>query len=219
MTLFCKGADADKAKWEGARYGAYKPLSKVHINGNTFSTSFEDAASIFQANAALPITHFPSHLKSLASLFENVYLDVPASSIPRGYRSRPKSIYKYLNNSIPARSDYDALVEALNANKRKPLAPEIGKLRAIKSTFEQRIMRSAADISGMAHAKVGIFRWLLVGELTLVQTMRFTRPGLSEAALAAHFEYLCSLSGSKQLAYVPVVASGCVFESVYHKAY
>lgn len=122
---------------------------------NNFSTSFDDAASIFQANAALPITHFPSHLKSLTSLFANVYLDVPASATPRGSRSRPKSIYKYLSSAIPARSDYDALVEALNANKRKPLAPEVGKLRAIKSTFEQSVMRSAADISGMAHAKVG----------------------------------------------------------------
>ena len=42
--------------------------------------------------------------------------------------------------------------------------------------------------------------------------MRFTRPGLSEAAIAAHFEYLCSLSGSQRLAYVPVVASGYVFK-------
>lgn len=49
--------------------------------------------------------------------------------------------------------------------------------------------------------------------------MRFTRPGLSEAALAAHFEYLCSLSGSKQLAYVPVVASGYVFELADLEAY
>ena len=219
MTLFCRGADADKAKWDGARYGTYNLMSRVHTDGSISSTSFDDAASIFRANTALPITHFPSHLKSLTSLFENIYLDVPPSAIPRCSRSRPKSIYKYLNNTTSARSDYNALVEALNANKRKPLAPEVGKLRAIKSTFEQSVMKSAADISGMAHAKVRNSRWLLVGELTLLQTMRFTRPGLSEAALAAHFEYLCSLSGSKQPAYVPVVASGCVFESVHHKVY
>jgi hypothetical protein len=40
--------------------------------------------------------------------------------------------------------------------------------------------------------------------------MRFARPGTSEAALAAHFEYLCALSGAQRLAYVPVVASGYV---------
>ena len=38
--------------------------------------------------------------------------------------------------------------------------------------------------------------------------MRFTRPGISESAIAAHFEYLCCLAGSQRLAYVPVVASG-----------
>lgn len=40
--------------------------------------------------------------------------------------------------------------------------------------------------------------------------MRFTRPGLSEHALAAQFEYLCAMSGSQRPAYVPVVASGSV---------
>jgi len=44
--------------------------------------------------------------------------------------------------------------------------------------------------------------------------MRFARPGISEAALAAHFEYLCALSGAQRLAYVPVVASGYVFVTV-----
>jgi len=37
--------------------------------------------------------------------------------------------------------------------------------------------------------------------------MRFTRPGISEATLAAHFEYLCAKSGAQRLAYVPVVTS------------
>ncbi len=40
--------------------------------------------------------------------------------------------------------------------------------------------------------------------------MRFTHPGMSEAALCAHFEYLCCLDGAQRLAYVPVVASGYV---------
>ncbi|KAI6035635.1 peptidase M24 [Pisolithus orientalis] len=75
---------------------------------------------------------------------------------------------------------------------RQPLAPLIAKLRSIKSKREQQVMRAAADISGHAFAK----------------TMRFTQPGTSESAIAAHFEYLCSLSGSQRLAYVPVVASG-----------
>jgi len=41
-----------------------------------------------------------------------------------------------------------------------------------------------------------------------MQTMRFTEPGVSEAAVAAHFEYLCAINGSERPAYVPVIASG-----------
>ena len=40
--------------------------------------------------------------------------------------------------------------------------------------------------------------------------MRFTEPGKSEHAVAAHFEYLCAREGSQRPAYVPVVASGYV---------
>lgn len=45
--------------------------------------------------------------------------------------------------------------------------------------------------------------------------MRFTRPGISEAALAAHFEYLCTMSGAQRMAYVPVVASGYVIHDIF----
>lgn len=45
--------------------------------------------------------------------------------------------------------------------------------------------------------------------------MRFAQPGMSEHALAAHFEYLCGLSGSQRPAYVPVVASGSVLACHY----
>lgn len=38
--------------------------------------------------------------------------------------------------------------------------------------------------------------------------MRFARPGMSESALVAHFEYICAMGGADRLAYVPVCASG-----------
>ncbi|KAG5639346.1 hypothetical protein H0H81_004067 [Sphagnurus paluster] len=125
--------------------------------------------------------------------YNHVYVDVPPTHTRRGPRATSKSVLKYLAPPSEARSDYDVIVDSLTT-KRKPLAPEVARLRAIKSAAEQRVMRTAADISGRAHAK----------------TMRFTRPGVSEAALAAHFEYLCILSGAQRLAYVPVVASGSV---------
>jgi len=106
-------------------------------------------------------------------------------------RGRPKSFLKYLS-STTSRSEQDGILDVLPNSKKLNLRPELAKLRSIKSEAEIRAMRNSADVSGRAHAK----------------TMRFTDPGLSESALAAHFEYICALSGSQRLAYVPVVASG-----------
>ncbi|RDB15460.1 Intermediate cleaving peptidase 55 [Hypsizygus marmoreus] len=174
MTIFCSGKDSAKEKWEGAK------------------TSLQDAATIFRADDARPIDNFSSHLKSAMAAHTQVYVDVPHSHTRRGPRASSKSILKYLSPPSDARSEYDFIVDSLSSAKRKPLAPQVAKLRAIKSGAEQGVMRAAADISGRVHAK----------------TMRFTRPGIPEAALAAHFEYLCALSGAQRMAYVPVVASG-----------
>ncbi|GLB33304.1 putative peptidase M24 [Lyophyllum shimeji] len=173
MTLFCNGKDVVKEKWEGAKTGLH------------------EAAAIFRADDALSIDQFSVHLKSAIASSSHIYVDVPPTHTRRGPRGTSKSILKHLSPLVEPRSDYDVIVDSLSA-KRKPLAPEVARLRAIKSEAEQRVMRMAADISGRAHAK----------------TMRFTRPGMSEAALAAHFEYLCAMSGAQRMAYVPVVASG-----------
>ncbi|KAI0699804.1 peptidase M24 [Cytidiella melzeri] len=177
MTMFSAGKDSHKEKWEGAR------------------TSSEDIIMHFKADDAQPITQFPPVLRSLSSSFSNVFLDVPPSTSlsRRGRTLSHKAMLKFLTpGAHSARMEYDAVIDSLSANKVKPLASEVAQLRAIKSEAEQHIMRSAADISGHAHAK----------------TMRFTQPGQSEHALASHFEYLCAVSGSQRPAYVPVVASG-----------
>lgn len=134
------------------------------------STSLDDAGALFNANSALPITTFPSHLKASTSSSSHVYVDLPASATPRSSRSRPKSIFKYLANSPPARREYDSIMETLSGSKRKPLAPEISKFRAIKSKCEQVIMRAAADISGTAHAKVCMSLQLFLCMLIFVRT-------------------------------------------------
>jgi intermediate cleaving peptidase 55 len=172
MTLFSNGKDSAKEKWDGPR------------------TGFDDALNLFKADDALTIKAFPAQLRSMISLYSNVYIDLPQS--PRKNARSTKSLLRYLSPPVNPRSEYETVVESLSSSRRKPLTPLIAQLRAFKSVCEQQVMRMAADISGRSHAK----------------TMRFTRPGISESALAAHFEYLCSLSGSQRLAYVPVVASG-----------
>jgi len=177
MVLFCSEKDLNKEKWDGPK------------------TGFEGATSLFHADDAQSLSSFPELLKSMSTAYSHVYMDVPSSSLSRRGRSLPhKSLVKFLSPdpADPARSEYSTIIQNIISSKRKSLAPEIAKLRAVKSEAEQHLMRAAADISGHAHTK----------------TMRFTEPGMSEHALAAHFEYLCTVKGAQRLAYVPVVASG-----------
>ncbi|KAI0751632.1 peptidase M24, structural domain-containing protein [Daedaleopsis nitida] len=173
MYMFSAGTDTMKEKWDGAR------------------TSPENVVRHFGADEAEPISAFPAALRNLASSASDVYLDIPNSS-KRARAVGPKSLLKSLCPGNMTRGEYDSLIESLSSSKRKPLAPEVGRLRAVKSKYEQAVMRQAADISARAHTK----------------TMRFTEPGMSEHAVAAHFEYLCAREGSQRPAYVPVVASG-----------
>ncbi|KAJ8085839.1 aminopeptidase [Marasmius tenuissimus] len=168
-------------------FSSGKDFSKEQWEGAR--TSFSDACTHFHADDARSIDDFSSHFRSIAKQYSHVYLDVPPAKTRRGMKSASKSFLKYLAGT--ASPTTDPIIEMLN-QKPRPLQPQLARLRAIKSENEQKVMREAGDISGRAHAK----------------TMRFTRPGLSESAVAAHFQYLCSLSGAQRLAYVPVVASG-----------
>ncbi|KAJ3479046.1 hypothetical protein NLI96_g9335 [Meripilus lineatus] len=184
MTLFCAGKDSAKEKWEGAR------------------TSFQDAVAHFKADDAQPVSKFPSVLKTLAASFSNVYMDAPPNS-RRGRGLSHKAIMKYLSfSNSSSRSEFENFVDSVIPSKRQSLAPEVAKLRSIKSDPEKTIMRKAADISGRAHAK----------------TMRFTNPDMSEHNIASHFEYLCAMQGSQRPAYVPVVASGANALTIHYTA-
>jgi len=64
---------------------------------------------------------------------------------------RRKGLFDFLN--VP-QTDLDLLVEFIPSSRRRRLAPEVAKLRRIKSKAEIELMRKAADISATAHAKV-----------------------------------------------------------------
>ncbi|KAK1228832.1 aminopeptidase [Marasmius sp. AFHP31] len=168
-------------------FSSGKDFSKKQWEGAR--TSFSDACTHFHADDARSIDGFSSHFRSSAKQYFHVYLDVPSAKTRRGMKSASKSFLKYLAGT--ASPTTDPIVEMLN-QKPRPLQPQLARLRAIKSGNEQRVMREVGDISCRAHAK----------------TMRFTRPGLCESAVATRFQYLCSLPGAQRLAYVPVVASG-----------
>ena len=130
-TLFCRGKDPARELWEGSR------------------TSFETAASIFGADEVLPTERLPDVLKSLSSQYDHIYTD-------GGKKGRQqKSLLRMFSSPTTAgRGDLDVVADILPSSKRRALAPEVGKLRVVKSEAEQRIMGQAAQISGRAHAKV-----------------------------------------------------------------
>jgi intermediate cleaving peptidase 55 len=198
--LYSTGKNPSKEKWDGA------------------STRFEDVVSLFGADDARPLENFADDLRALVARAEHVYVDFPTAPNSthhnRHYRHRRRAVgagagtrfpfFKYLSRQQQPSSSFDddhtaetgtgsyMDVIATSMSKQKPLAPLVGALRSVKSECEVEVMKASAEISARAHAK----------------TMRFAQPGLSEADLQAHFEYICARGGAQRPAYVPVVASG-----------
>ncbi|KAI0043165.1 peptidase M24 [Auriscalpium vulgare] len=171
-------------------YSTGKDPSKEKWDGAY--TRFADSVALFGADEGRPIEDFAADLKALVATASHVYVDAPSARRERAGRSTTKTLLKFLGGSRSSKTDPESVLDALITAKRKPLASVVGELRSVKSKYEQAVLRAAADISARAHAK----------------TMRLAQPGMSEADLAAHFEYICARGGSQRPAYVPVVASG-----------
>ncbi|KAG8883641.1 hypothetical protein FRB97_006130 [Tulasnella sp. 331] len=184
-TLFLRPKHPHEELWQGPR------------------TGLDLATSLFSVDQSLDISEFPNYLRSvaLATPQTEVYAsnapgDSPAPSTKAFKRRRSWS--NYLGRAAEGmmlknhQATYDSVMMEVPASRLHPLALRLAGMRSVKSEAEQKLMKRAGEVSGDAHAK----------------TMRFTKPGQSEGALAAHFEYLCALEGSQRPAYVPVVASG-----------
>jgi intermediate cleaving peptidase 55 len=97
-------------------------------------------------------------LRGAFPLYTNVYIDAPEISssvlLPSPPLGSKANLLKYLPSKLSSRDDTGYVLELLASKKRKPLCLEVGKLRAIKSEHEQKVMRAAANISSKAHTKV-----------------------------------------------------------------
>ena len=140
MTMFCSGSTASTEKWDGAR------------------TSSSDAVKLFSSDDAKSIKQFSTSLKEhirATSGRGKVYIDLPAS-----YRKR-LTLMQHLSRAISSGKAVDAATKlfedvGLSARNSFPLAPQVAKVRAVKSQAEIEVMKRAAEISGRAHAKVNI---------------------------------------------------------------
>ncbi|RIA84702.1 peptidase M24, structural domain-containing protein [Glomus cerebriforme] len=103
--------------------------------------------------------------------------------------------YKDIYMDLPARTNIlssDNFHKNINRAHVKPLSRIVQELRLIKSDSEIALMKVAGQITGKA----------------FIETMKFTKPGLSEHDLYAKVDFECRIRGAQYLAYVPVVAGG-----------
>lgn len=84
MTLFSLGRDFNKEKWEGAR------------------TSPDDAIRYFKADDAQSIAIFPTLLKAIASVYSNIYIDIPVSASISRRRSLSKALLRVRPHGVIA---------------------------------------------------------------------------------------------------------------------
>lgn len=119
-------------------------------------SKFDDIATLFQADAALPLDSFASRLSDLdLGRKSNIYVDTPARN-PKHVPSRKRSILDMLRprSTRSTSTDEDSLMALLPRLTPKSLSREVNKLRAFKSYNEVKAIKAACDISGRAFAKV-----------------------------------------------------------------
>ena len=165
MLLDSTGKDAFKEKWDSA------------------FTRFADVVALFGADGARPLDTFVDDLCSLVACAEHVYADLPAparhpTTTHRHHRhhhhqhrhqraSGTRFLLKYLARGQPFRDPRTAFDEveaqtyldviAASQGKRRPLEPLVGALWSIKSGCEVEVMKTSAEISARAHAKVSLY--------------------------------------------------------------
>lgn len=134
-------------------------FTKYLIQLKTRRTSHSNAQTIFAADDARSISNFLTHLKGSVSQNNHVYIDMPQQPKKRKLTTA-RSILKQFTALSPSRTDVSTDTDVqifVDQGKRRALAPELSRLRAIKSLAEQKVMRLAGDLSGRAHAKVSRF--------------------------------------------------------------
>ncbi|KAI9206845.1 peptidase M24, structural domain-containing protein [Polychytrium aggregatum] len=197
MTMFVRPRDKRTEIWDGPRAG------------------IEGAESYFGADEAHPIETLPSFLEHLVDYppAGPVFTDLPITASPPspldGTHIRTSG-----GHAASAASKDNSVTEFLRhvGFRRKPsgpwpswesgkvgkeievkrLSPILNQLRLWKSDAEAKLMRECGRMAGRA----------------FVETMRATRPGMTEHDLYAIVDYESRRRGATCLSYVPVVAGG-----------
>jgi len=174
--LFCRDRNPEREIWDGYRAGP------------------EGACSEYGADDAFPIDDIDDILPGLLEGRDRVYYAM----------GKDPAFDRHLMdwvNSIRAR----ARAGATPPGEFVDLDHLLHELRLFKSSTEQKIMRTAAEISARAHRRA----------------MQICRPGLFEYQLQAEIEHEFAMAGSRFPAYGSIVgggANGCILHYVENSA-
>ncbi|WP_461521807.1 Xaa-Pro aminopeptidase [Porticoccus sp.] len=174
--MFCRDRNPEREIWDGYRAGP------------------EGACSEYGADDAFPIDDIDDILPGLLEGRDRVYYAM----------GKDPAFDRHLMdwvNSIRAR----ARAGATPPGEFVDLDHLLHELRLFKSSTEQKIMRTAAEISARAHRRA----------------MQICRPGLFEYQLQAEIEHEFAMAGSRFPAYGSIVgggANGCILHYVENSA-
>jgi Xaa-Pro aminopeptidase len=161
--LFCREKNLEREIWDGYRYGP------------------DSAREIFQFDEAYPIEKFKEMLPALMSNRSAVYSPVGMSAEWDATISEGINAVRAL-----ARTGVGAPSSVIDAHA------VVDDMRLIKDAHEIAIMRRAAEISSLAHARA----------------MKTARPGQYEYHVEAELMHEFVRNGSRAPAYNHIVASG-----------
>jgi Xaa-Pro aminopeptidase len=172
FVLFLEPRDADAERWTGTRIG------------------IEGAKSMLGADAAYPIAELDNLLPGYLQT-ANVFCRFDRDDVLN------ERLLRLVNAARAA-----ARGRAPSPTALQDIGCLLDDLRTIKSEEEQRILRTAGEITAKAHC----------------QAMQSTRPGQYEYEVQAVFEYTCRRRGASHEAYPSIVGSGPNTTTLHYEA-
>ena len=170
--LFCRDKNEEREIWEGFRYG---PAAACEAFG------FDEAFSFSELE-----TRLPELLANRDALWHAIGHDAAWDAKIIGALNTVRAQVR-AGNRAPA--------------EIRDLRAPLDRMRLLKDAEERAIMRRAADIASVGHARA----------------MQACRPGLAEYVLEAELSYVFRQQGADGHAYSPIVAggaNGCVLHYI-----
>ena len=144
-----------------------------------------EAARLAGVDEALPLDSFLPRVRALASGKRALYMP----TVGGGSMYAPAGVAAPLTYEAQFARSVSVQLPGVEIRNVKPF---IGRLRAVKDSYEIAALREAARISGVG----------------MIEAMRAVRPGLNDREIGGLMEYIWKREGSQRPSFTPIVMSG-----------